>query len=431
MEGKRRLSEESTNDENVNGNGKRRRKTEQLQRKAKPVIDYKWNCNHCDRSFAYGSIQLHMLKIHKTELESSNFPAKDHFTRGELKRKQDGSNPVTNYKWICNHCDRSLDHYNSMKPHMLAFHKDKLEFSNLSAKDHFTKGELRSNSTRVVDYKWNCNHCDRSFVYYSMKPHMLTLHKTELESSNLSAKDHFTKGELRTAVHRKELSGGEELRSSDEDSEDDFLGQVEADSGINGEELQDSGNEFPVLLPSSKIQESDDDNFDTSDSESMVFSTNEADDSAVDVSEPMNGEADNLFESESESESEDANDPTDYKWKCNFCSKEVFYEDLKCHLISVHKKSKDISTDSYFTRGELNQLCKNRHPHDAVQMSIEAPDTELLKQKLDFENQIQKMQREIDISNRINDHQCEMNRRLERELAIALLENEHLKAIRN
>ena len=52
----------------------------------------------------------------------------------------------------------------------------------------------------------------------------------------------------------------------------------------------------------------------------------------------------------------------------------------------------------------------------------------LKRQKLDFENQIQKLQHEIDISNRINDHQNDMNRRLERQLAIALVEIEHLKA---
>ena len=52
----------------------------------------------------------------------------------------------------------------------------------------------------------------------------------------------------------------------------------------------------------------------------------------------------------------------------------------------------------------------------------------LKRQKLDFENQIQKLQHEIDISNRINDHQNDMNRRLERQLAIALVEIERLKA---
>ena len=472
MEGKRTVNEESTHDENVNSNGKRRLQREQLQ--LKPWgIHFKWNCNHCDRSFAQGSLRKHLLTFHKTEFESSNSSTKDHFTKGELKGKQDETKPVKNFKWNCNHCDRSFvrgslkkhlltfhktefessnssvnDHctkgekgnhdetkphvvdfkwscnhclrsldYHSLKNHLLNFHKTELESSNLSVSDHFTKGELKSNSTRMKDFKWNCNHCDRSFVYSSMKNHLLRSHKIELESSDLSFKDHFTKGELRSTSkkiymgdytwicrlceeeirydsvynhltsHRKggieigssfkdhfirgkeidnedhlKLSGREELRSSDEDSGNEFLDEVQIDSGINGEELrssdEDSGNEFPVSLPigSSQIQESDDDdNFDTSDNESMVLLSNAA----------------NLFGSDSsDSEIESKEEPN---IKC-----------VECHWLK--------------------------------------------RQKWDFENQIQKLQHEIDISNRINDHQNDMNRRLERQLAIALVEIERLKA---
>ena len=52
-----------------------------------------------------------MRAFHKTKLESdSNSAVKDHFIRGELRRKQSKSKPLVDYNWKCNHCDRSMSY---------------------------------------------------------------------------------------------------------------------------------------------------------------------------------------------------------------------------------------------------------------------------------------------------------------------------------
>ena len=72
-------------------------------------------------------MKRHMLTVHKTEFESdSNLAAKDHFIRGELKRKQNNLKTVNNYNWKCKHCDQSYV-YKSLRPHMLTFHKTEFE----------------------------------------------------------------------------------------------------------------------------------------------------------------------------------------------------------------------------------------------------------------------------------------------------------------
>ena len=118
-----------------------------------------------------------MRAFHETKLESdSNLSAKDHFIRGELRRKQDSSKALMGYNWRCNYCDQSVA-YKSLKPHMLKMHKTEFEASSLSVTGHCTRGELR---------KWNCNYCDQTVIDSSLKKHMLTFHANESD-------DHFIK----------------------------------------------------------------------------------------------------------------------------------------------------------------------------------------------------------------------------------------------
>ena len=116
-------------------------------------------------------MKSHMVAFHKTEFESdSNSAAKDHFIRSEFSKS------VNDFNWKCNYCDQSLA-YGSLKPHMLKMHKTEVESSSLSVTDHCTRGELR---------EWNCNYCDQSVIHSSLKKHMLTFHANESD-------DHFIK----------------------------------------------------------------------------------------------------------------------------------------------------------------------------------------------------------------------------------------------
>ena len=146
-----------------------------------------------------------MIALHKNEYESSNLTASDHFTRGELRRKQSESKPLTDFKWNCHYCDHAVS-YASMKRHLLYLHKDEFESSKLAARNHFSQGELRlqdkSIPKQVIDFKWNCRHCDNIVSYKNRKRHLRTAHRTEFES-DLPVSAHFRQGELATTYRRK------------------------------------------------------------------------------------------------------------------------------------------------------------------------------------------------------------------------------------
>ena len=64
--------------------GKRRIKTEKVVVESKRRNrDYNWICNHCDRSFV-GNLRQHLVSAHSNEFESFKQPIRDHYTRGEL-----------------------------------------------------------------------------------------------------------------------------------------------------------------------------------------------------------------------------------------------------------------------------------------------------------------------------------------------------------
>ena len=141
--------------------------------------------------------------------------------------------------------------------------------------------------------------------------------------------------------------------------------------------------------------------------------------------------------------------PMDYKWKCNFCTKKVFYGSRRYHLMSAHGKSNDISTDSSFSRAELRQkylvsstrrqwelnrikhLCRkiNSRPTASSSSSTDLIDTDatkrrcagcqelsdkLKRQKLE----IQKLQYEVDIANKMHVIQTNSLRHLQRQLVV-------------
>lgn len=319
----------------------RKRELNETKCKRRPT-DYTWLCKHCDKAIVYKGIKNHIVCVHKDEVDPANFGvnylSKNHFTRGELNDKEPR---VSDYKWDCKYCNKSVG-YKNKKSHIATTHKDLA----VDSSDHFTRGRLYfqdQKKGRLADYKWICNYCDKSVGYEQMKRHVLSAVHQDLEPLELNANylsnNYFTRGELRQDGH-----------------DDPPKARVRDFKWICNYCQTSVGYE---------------------NRKRHLATVHRDREIAPDVEHFRRG---NFIVRDQ--------DPSSYIWQCNYCSSQMRYHSIVCHItsakhaeIQIERTGLGYLSQTHFTRGERRPYCVSDNNVSSTESESEDRDPGRMEEK--------------------------------------------------